>query len=140
MPLDTTTEGWERGEASPSLHDRVLTFLRENDEWAFHARELADEVLDTDWELAHRRERERRRLGEAEFRERLEAGEYEGQLLADSGGKAVADSIQTQAIIDICNALVRAGELEVRAVPPDAADIPTDDDDEVLYYTYVGEE
>jgi hypothetical protein len=139
VPLNTTEGGWNRGDPTQSIHDRVLSFLRENDDWAFHARELADEVLDTDWELAHRRERERERLGEDEFRERVAAGEYDGQLVEDSGGKAVADSIQTQATIDICNALVRAGEVQVRAVPPEATNIPHPDE-EVLYYTYDGQD
>lgn len=139
MPLETTGDGWERGESASPIHGRVLSFLRTNESWAFHARELADEVLDTDWELAHRREREIRRVGREEFQERLQSGEYDNQY-EDSGGKAVADAIQTQAIIAICNALAREGLVEVRSVPPEESNIPNDDWDEVRYFSYVGDE
>ena len=136
MPLDTRGDGWDRGEPGNSIQDQVLAFLRENDSWAFHARELADEVLDTNWELAHRREREIRRVGREEFLRRLRDGEYDNQY-EDSGGKAVADAIQTQAIIAICNALVHEGHLEVRSVPPEESNIPNDGWDEVRYFTAV---
>jgi len=139
VPLDTAGDGWARGEPTSPIHEEVLSFLRENDSWAFHARELADEVLDTDWALAHRREREIRRVGREEFRERLRAGEYDNQY-EDSGGKAVADAIQTQAIIAICNALVHRGHVAVRSVPPEESNIPNDDWDEVRYFTYAGED
>lgn len=139
MPLDTTGDGWERGEPAAPIHDEVLSFLRANESWAFHARELADEVLDTDWELAHRRQREIDRVGREEFHERLRADEYDNQY-EDSGGKAVADAIQTQAIIAICNALVHEGLVEVRSVPPEESNIPHDDWDEVRYFTWVGED
>lgn len=139
MPLDTAGDGWARGEPATSIHETVLSFLQANDAWAFHARELADEVLDTDWELAHRREREIRRVGREEFHERLSAGEYDNQY-EDSGGKAVADAIQTQAIIAICNALAHEGRVEVRSVPPGESNIPNDDWDEVRYFTWAGEE
>lgn len=138
MPLDTTGDGWERGEPASSIHDQLLAFLEKNDAWAFHARELADEVLDTNWELAHRREREIRRVGREEFHERLRAGEYDNQY-EDSGGKAVADAIQTQAIIAILNGLARDGLVEVRSVPPGESNIPNDDWEEVRYFTHAGE-
>lgn len=139
MPLDTGGDDWTAGEPATSIHEQVLSFLRANDGWAFHARELADEVLDTDWELAHRREREIARVGREAFHERLQAGEYDNQY-EDSGGKAVADAIQTQAIIAICNGLAHDGLVEVRSVPPEASNIPNDDWEEVRYFSYAGDE
>ena len=139
MPIETDTDAWADAEPVSSIESDLLAFLRKNDSWAFHAREMADQVLDTNWSMVHRREREIQEVGEEEFHRRLEAGEYDGEFDVESGSVTIANSIKTQSVIAILHSFVREGLVEVRRVSVEETDIPYEDWDEVEYFSLAEE-
>ena len=139
MPIETDTDAWADAEPVSSIESELLAFLRKNDSWAFHAREMADQVLDTNWSMVHRRDREIQEVGEEEFHRRLETGEYDGEFDVESGGKTIANSIKTQSVIAILHSFVREDLIEVRRVSVEETDIPYEEWDEVEYFSLAEE-
>ncbi|PSQ00774.1 hypothetical protein BRC94_05010 [Halobacteriales archaeon QS_5_70_17] len=114
MPLDTDAEAWINADAASTHRDEVLAYLREYSGSAFHARELADAVMGTDW-----------------------AGRAEA---AARGDGATVDHVHTMYLHDQLNELVREGEVVARNVPTARIDdraIPSGWD-YVTYFAYGG--
>jgi hypothetical protein len=139
MVISTNSDEWnESDEQAQSEREEIVEFLKENEDQAFYAREITDELKDTNWELAHEREQEIQRVGEDEFHERQREGEYSGKF--ERGvGEAVADARTLNRITVILDSLHDQGEIEVRLLPQDATDIPYEDFGEVPHFTYSGE-
>jgi hypothetical protein len=121
MPIDTDATAWTEGVEVERIHERVMAFLRDNPEKAFTEREIADEVLGTDWETAHERERLRREIGEEEYEARRQAGDLPGE-----DREPLADSIGTVYVGHGLSRLLDLDLVEWRAVDADALDLPYD--------------
>lgn len=138
MPISTDSDVWTDSDTDSTIHERILDFLSENPEKAFHYRELCDAVQGTDWAKKHKEKREMQRVGEDEFYDRLEEGEYpefeDNEGVAGSMMKVI-DSDKT---ITVADHLVEEGYLEKRSVPVEETDIPYDDWETVMCYTYNG--
>lgn len=137
MVVSTTSDEWENGDEVTAYYNQVLEFLQENPDRAYHLRELADEVLETDWELSHEEERERQRLGEEEFQRRVNNGEYDGKFDTDLSESFIERS-QTDILRAVLDLLIEEEKVEARTLPQDATEIPYEDFGEVLHFTYAG--
>ena len=113
MPIDTSSEVWQGAERDePPLRERVLSFLREHPDRAYHLRELADEILDTDW-------------GTEYYPEKVDPPEDDYESGRDAGD-VIMDSIENVSLLAQLRGLEREGMVEVRSVPTEETDIPYD--------------
>ena len=122
MPISADSEPWRTAEVSkPPVRERLRAFFREHRSEAFHVRELADEIVDTDWESVHEEER-RDDTDERNSVQRL----AETLDFQDRTGR-----------LKVFLALLEEdGEIEVREVPIEDTDIPFEDVGEnVAFYT-----
>jgi hypothetical protein len=111
--------------------DSVL--ISSNPEMVYHEREIADEIMDTNWELSREPARLEQTLSEDEFNERL----YNDNLL-DSDISAHVNSTQTVRLYYVLSKLVDQAKTEARIVDAEALDWPYDWD-EVTLYTHAGD-
>jgi len=138
MPIETASPTWESAEAiEESTIEEVLQYLKVHEGQAFHARELSDEFLGTEWDIAHEKEREMQRIGEDEFYNRLDSGEYDDKYEADLAA-ATEDKRLTSRMFSYLAILQNRGKVEVRLVPQEKTDIPYEDIGEVAYFTFSG--
>ena len=128
MPIDTDDAAWQEGEAVERIHEQVMDFLRDHPGEAFTEREIADAVLDTNWETAHERERLRRDIGEEAYERRLQEGDLPGE-----DREPLADSINTVYVGLALSRLLDLDLIEWRAVDADALDLPYDWDRVEVY-------
>ena len=128
MPIDTDDAAWQEGEAVERIHEQVMEFLRDHPGEAFTEREIADAVLDTNWETAHERERLRRDIGEDAYERRYEEGDLPGE-----DREPLADSINTVYVGLALSRLLDLDLIEWRAVDADALDLPYDWDRVEVY-------
>lgn len=121
MPIDTDATAWTEGAEVERIHERVMAFLRDHPDQAFTEREIADEVLGTDWETAHERERLRTEIGAEEYETRRQAGDLPGE-----DREPLADSIDTVYVGVGLSRLLDLDLVEWRAVDAAALDLPYD--------------
>ncbi|MEF8776818.1 MAG: hypothetical protein V5A43_09995 [Haloarculaceae archaeon] len=128
MPIDTDAAAWREGEAVERIHEQVMDFLGDHPDQAFTERDIADAVLDTDWETAHERERLRQEIGEEAYEERGREGDLPG---ADR--QPLADSINTVYVGLALSRLLDLDLIEWRAVDAEALGLPYDWDEVEVY-------
>lgn len=128
MPIDTDDVAWREGDAVERIHEQVMDFLGAHPDQAFTEREIADAVLDTDWEIAHERERMRLELGEEAYEKRRREGELPGDER-----QPLADSINTVYVGLALSRLLDLDLIEWRAVDADALEFPSDWDQVEVY-------
>lgn len=128
MPIETDDVAWREGEAVERIHEQVMAFLSDHPGEAFTEREIADAVLDTDWETAHERERLRREVGDEAYERRREEGDLPGEAR-----EPLADSINTVYVGLALSRLLDLDLIEWRAVDADALDLPYDWDRVEVY-------
>lgn len=114
MALDTDAEAWINADAASTYRDEVLAYLRERSGSAFHAHELADAVMGTDW--------------------------GSGSGTRGDDGTASRDHVHTMYLHDQLNELVREGRVAARNVPTARIDDPAipPEWDYVTYFAYDG--
>jgi len=138
MPIETSSRMWKSAEAiEESTIEEVLEYLEAHDGQAFHVRELSDEFLGTEWDIAHEKEREIQRIGEDEFYNRLDSGEYDEKYETDLAA-ATEDKRKTSRMFSFLDLLQDRGKVEVRLVPQEDTDIPYEEIGEVAYFTFSG--
>lgn len=135
MPISTDSDVWSESDTDSTVHERILNFLSENPDKAFHYRELCDEVQKTHWEKAHAKEREMQRVGEDEFYDRLEEGEYP-EFEEEDHVDSMIRAMKSSKTVVVADQLVEEGYLEKRTVPVEETGIPFDEWDTVECYTY----
>lgn len=136
MAISTDSQEWKDAETeNPPILEEIEQFLKEHADQAFHGRELADEFLGTNWELAHEEDREIQRVGEDEFYERQERNEYDGKFDSDLGS-TISRNAQTNRMYVYLDILEERGVIERRNVPVEATDIPYEKWEDVAYHTY----
>jgi hypothetical protein len=134
MPISTNSEGWQNGEELDRYHDMVLDLLKEDPDSAFHHREIADEVLGTDWSKVHESRRLEDEISEEEYDRRFRSGD-----LPDSDVNHLAHQFQMPSLEIALSKLLDRGVIEVRQVDADAFDLPSDWD-VTTAYSYTGDE
>jgi len=107
--------------------------LESNPDKAFHVREIADEVLDTDWEAAHESTRLKEELDEDEYYERVDNDD-----LPDSHVPAFSNTIETVRLDHDISKLLDEGQIVQREVDADPLDFPYDWDT-VVVFRYAGD-
>lgn len=132
MPISTNSDAWKQGEEPDRLHEAILDFLRENQDSAFHEREIADEVLGTDWEASHEDERLSQELTEEEYNQRLHNDDLPTSHLA-----IAENPIITQRLIPALQKLLDEQKIEQRIVDADGFGFPYDWDT-VTAFSYSG--
>lgn len=132
MPIPTDSEEWKSAETPPRIQNEVLEFLRNNPDRAFRAREIADEIIDTDWESIEETERLQQQLDEEEYERRL----YEGEL-PDEEVSTLGHLISMNTIDIALMQLINMDLVETRMVSVEAFNLP-DDFEEVAAYAYAG--
>ena len=128
MPIETDDVAWQEGEAVERIHEQVMDFLRDHPGEAFTEREIADAVLETNWETAHEREHLRREIGEEAYERRRAEGDLPGE-----DREPLADSINTVYVGLALSRLLDLDLIEWRAVDADALDLPYDWDRVEVY-------
>ncbi|MFC7046070.1 hypothetical protein ACFQH6_12180 [Halobacteriaceae archaeon GCM10025711] len=128
MPIETDSDAWRDGaEPEDRLKKRALDFFVDNPDRAFHLRELADELVQTDWERAHEQERTIQEVGEEEYFQNLDEADA-------PPGDATTDLIYTNFLRVQLQSLEEQGFVEAREVPVERSDIPYPDWETVTYY------
>lgn len=123
MPISTSSNEWNNADGTELLRDSILEFLREHPNQAFYARELADEIIGTQWAAGDEKERLIQKVGEDEYWENCE--EYEAQL--DETQESVMGDAQETAKIHLrLGDLMKEGLVEGRKIPAEHTDIPYD--------------
>jgi len=135
MPIPTPSDAWQSAEQAAPLRDPALEFLREHPAQAFHARELADELLGLEWGArVEKRQRRSQHNNANPSRDRTRATT-----------EAMFNFVGAQAIGAVLRDLVDRGTVEVRNVAMDEADMPGPIVDRsrerttVAYYAYAGD-
>jgi len=136
MPIPTSSDAWQTAERNLNARDHLLSFLRDHSGQAFHAYELADEVMNAGWGRFFEEERLIQSVGEEEYYENLE--EYEEQLPGESRGGG-AGGAELRYIQKCLMDLEDTGEIEVRDVLISDLDIPVEEWNVVDCYTYIGD-
>ena len=121
MPIPDDSPEWEEASSGPRLHNRILEFLRQNPNQVYFDRELADELLETDWEAGRERERLRNELSEEEFEERRQNDNLPG-----TDRSPMVDAIRMCALDDALSRLIDNNQIEQRVVDASAFDLPYD--------------
>lgn len=135
MPVETDSDLWLNSETSDLAHKRVLEFLEDNPNQAFRIREIADEIIDTQWAAREEETRLRQEVGEDEFFQNKE--EYREQL--DEIQESIKrDMYHTNRLKIWLDYLQKEGEVEARSIPGDQIDVPYDRDF-IGYYTLADE-
>jgi hypothetical protein len=132
MPISVESDTWQDGENPGRLHNELLQFLQEHSDQAFRPRELADELLGTQWAEGEETERLREQLTEEEFNERLHEGE-----LPDEDAAPIADFYLNSQLDNALMKLLDMDLIEQREVDAGNLDIPFDWDT-VIVITYSG--
>ena len=132
MPIPTDGSAWKRGDDYQGIPSKILQFLSNHPDEAFRPREIADVVMDTEWEIGEERERFIQRVGEDEYFENRD--KYRDQEPEDQENVQVDFTLTVALEIEIGN-LVRQGFVESRKVSGDEVDTPFDWD-QVTHYTY----
>jgi hypothetical protein len=133
MPIPTASDAWQSAAQSAPLRTPVLELLREHPEQAFHARELADEILDVGWAD---------RVEGKQHRSQPEGTARDG---AQATTEAMVEFVGVQALAVVLRDLGERDEVQVRAVRMDTADIPeaiaarSRGRGTVAYYAYAGD-
>lgn len=137
MPVSNDDSVWQDGEEVKSRRQEILAFLRENTDKAFTGREISDQVMDTSWDLAHKKEREIQRIGEDEFWDRVGRGEYDEDF-DSSWAETIIKSGKMTRLCTHLDTLIEEEKVEARQLPHEATDIPYEDLGDVTHYTYSG--
>lgn len=134
MPISTESEAWHTGEEAGRLTHAVLAFLREHSDSAYRLQEVADEVMDTDFAAGRETDRLRDRLTEAEYNDRLMAGE-----LPNEGRAFIADMSSLSTLENALESLQDMDLVESRVVDAEPFDLPYDWET-VTAFAYCGPE
>lgn len=124
MPISTDDEGWQNADAGESIHQRILDFLNEHPDEAFHYRELADEIVDTSWSEAH--DEEWNPPGDRD-REAVDTIEEQAE--------SIMDQVLTNKVMGAADQLVYEGQLEKRIVAAEDTNLPYKEWEDVVFYT-----
>ena len=124
MPIPTSSDAWNSADESEPLRDNILDFLQEHPNQAFYARELADEIIGTQWAIGEEKERLIQRVGEDEYRKNRE--EYEEQLGIDDREPVIPDLVETSRLRIRIGDLIRDGLVEGREIPTQHTKVPYD--------------
>lgn len=133
MPIPTDSEAWHAADEPSRFHVELLAFLRENADKAYRPRELADELLDTTFDIGEQRDRLEADLPAEEFQERLRTGELPG----GEDHQPLANIISLRYVDIALVHLLDADMVTRRAVSTDAFDLP--DEETTNAFTYAGD-
>ena len=127
MPISTDSTAWEDGEVIPTTEYLVLDFLKDNKESAYNIRELADEILGTDWTGLREQDEKRDELPEDEYLHDEERENY-----------PYAAYYRETALLQLkIRSLIERGLVDFKAVNAEEFGIEFPDDyDQVAAYTY----
>jgi len=138
MPLPTDGDAWSNADDSQTNRERLLDHIADDPGRAFNAYELADELLDRDWDGYFKKEEIIADVGEDEYWENKDQYDEEHDIDREVGD-TIYDEMYRLYVVDQLNELVREGVVERRSVPVEDTEIPVSDWDTVTYYTYVGD-
>ncbi|PGF14229.1 hypothetical protein CP556_24800 [Natrinema sp. CBA1119] len=129
MPIHTDSDAWEEGEDIESVAASALEFLAASPDSAFRIREIADEVIGTDFETMESNSRLHDQYDAGEISE----GEYHDQW--EDGIPSTTYRIDETYLELRLRRLVEEELVEIRAIDCSESDVP-DDEGVVTYYTY----
>jgi hypothetical protein len=129
MPIDTDSDAWERGEDIGSVAANALEFLAASPDSAFRIREIADEILGTDFETMESNSRLHDQYDAGEIAEE----EYHDQW--EDGIPSTTYRIDETYLELRLRRLVEQELVEIRSIDCSESDVPTDEG-VVTYYTY----
>jgi hypothetical protein len=121
MPIPTDSDAWQNGEEPVRLHSKILDFLKQHPDTAFHKREIADELTHTEWEASRETERLKQDLTEEEFEQRL----YNDDL-PDSHLTLHHNALEMPYVEMALSKLIEEKKVYYRKVDADAFDLPYD--------------
>ena len=131
MPIERASSAWRDCEEACSVKEELREFLRTNSSNAYHPRELADEVVGTEWEKQHERERKMQELGEEEYLSREHEGEF--PELEMTIGDEIANQDLRDAVWAVLTEIVDDGDAVLKRLPVDYHPSPEGDSRPLFY-------
>ena len=122
MPISTDSDTWRTADPpKPPVRERLRAFFWDHRGEAFHVRELADELADTDWASIHEQERK---------------DDADGRASSQSPAETMSFRDRTARLKVFLTLLEEESEIEVREVPIEDTEIPFEGVQEnVAFYT-----